>query len=314
MRILLVNQVFKMQGGTETIAINTYNMLKVQGHEVFFFATDEGEYYEKDYKYSKYFPHSVYSAKEYIKNPIAYYWNFKAAKLFSQMIEDVKPDIIHIHSLISPSILKVCKDKKIPTIMTLHMMPSVCPSTTFLYKNKTICSDFKCKNGNYLNCLFNQCRDNSLEASLRKTILSYVFAKTNVYSAISYFICPSDALRKYVSMTNICKEKSKIITINNFLTDEELSITPNYSNKGYFLYLGRLSEEKGLRYLLEAIKDLPRDIELHIVGTGAEEENLKQYAKENNLNNIKFLGFKNREEIKEEYQNCIASILPCNWF
>ena len=39
-----------------------------------------------------------------------------------------------------------------------------------------------------------------------------------------------------------------------------------------------------------------------------------QYAKENNLDNVKFLGFKNREEIKEAYQNCIATIVPSNWF
>ena len=314
MRILLVNQLFKMQGGTETIAINTYNMLKENGHEVFFFATDEGEYYEKNYPYAKYFPHSVYSVKEYLKNPIAYYWNKNAATLFSQMIDEVKPDIIHIHSLISPSILQVCKDKNIPTVMTLHMMPSVCPSTTFLYKNKYICNDFKCRNGNYLNCLLNKCRDNSLEASFRKTILSYVFDKTNVYSAVSYFICPSDAMRRYVSMTNICEDKSKIVTVNNFLTDDELKTIPNYSNKGYFLYLGRLSEEKGVHYLLQALKDLPRDIRLRIVGTGNQEKFLKQYTKENNLYNVEFLGFKNREEIKAEYQNCIVTILSCNCF
>ena len=37
-------------------------------------------------------------------------------------------------------------------------------------------------------------------------------------------------------------------------------------------------------------------------------------AKENNLDNVEFVGFKNREEIKEYYQNCIATILSCNWF
>ena len=314
MRVLLVNQNFNLQGGTEVIAINTYNLLKKHGHDVFFFATDKKDYYEKDYPYIKYFPHCVYSAKEYLKNPLAYYWKKKKKKLFSQMVEEVKPDIIHIHSLISPSILIVCKKKNIPTVMTLHMMPTVCPSTKFLYKNKEICKDFKCKNGNYLNCLFNLCRDGSLEASFRKTILSYVFAKTNVYSAISYFICPSDALRDYVRLSNIGEDKNKIITINNFLTDEELETKPNYTNKGYFLYLGRLSYEKGVHYLLEAMKDLPKDIKLHIVGTGKEEQSLKEYAKEHSLDNVEFLGFKNREEIKEEYQNCISTILPSNCF
>lgn len=314
MRILILNQLFKVDGGTEVIAINTYKLLKEAGHEVFFFASDEGKesWYEKDYKYAKYFPRRIISSKEYIKHPISYYWHFKAAKLFSKMIDEVKPDLIHIHSLLSPSLLKVCKEKKIPTVMTLHMMPSVCPSTKFLYQNKTICDDFKCKNGNYLNCLFNKCRDNSLEASLRKTILSYVFSLTDAYSAVDCFICPSDALRKYVSMTNICKDKNKLVTINTYtkLTEEE----PNYNNKGYFLYFGRLSREKGMPYLFDAIKNLPKDICFHIAGKGPMYEELKTLTEEQHLDNVKLLGFVNDEQKKEEYKNCIATILPCNWF
>ena len=62
------------------------------------------------------------------------------------------------------------------------------------------------------------------------------------------------------------------------------------------------------------MKELPRAINLKIIGTGEEENKLKQCAKENNLYNVEFTGFKNRNEIKEYYQNCIATILPCNWF
>ena len=65
------------------------------------------------------------------------------------------------------------------------------------------------------------------------------------------------------------------------------------------------------------MKDLPGDINLRIIGKEehkGQEEILKQYAKENHLDNVKFCGFKNRKEIKEEYQNCIASILPSTAF
>lgn len=314
MRIIIENQLFKILGGTETIAIATYNMLKERGHDVFFFATQDKEYYEKDYIYTKYFPKNVYGIKEYLKNPIGYYWNFEAVKKFENMIEDVKPDLIHFNSLISPSILSVIKKKKIPSIMTFHMMPSCCPSTKFLYKNQHICNSFKCKNGNYFHCLLNKCRDNSIEQSLRKTILSYVYAKTHVYDDISCFLCPSNALRDYVRQSNIIDNKEKIITINNFLIQKDIPSSPNYDNNGYFLFIGRLSPEKGVHFLLQAIKELPKDIKFHIVGTGSQEKFLKSYSKKNQLTNVEFLGFKNREEIQQEYQNCIATILPCNWF
>jgi len=314
MKILYVNQLFKQKAGTELIAINTYEIFKKRGHDVYFFASKSESYYEKEYEYLNLFPQGVNNTIEYLKYPLKYYWNFEAAKNLENMIKLVKPDIVHFHSFISPSVLAVCKQRNIPAVMTLHMMPSQCPSTIFLYKNKNICSNFKCKNGNYWNCILNRCANDSIERSVRKSLLSYILDKTNAYSAISYFICPSNALKNYVNQTNICKEKNRIITINNFLSDNELNTVPNYSNKGYFLYIGRLSKEKGLDYLLKAMKDLPRNIELHIVGAGQEEENLKRFAKDNNLKNVHFLGFKNREEIKEEYQNCIATILPCNWF
>ena len=314
MKILIENEIFKHQGGTETISIHTYNILKRMGHEVFFFATKTNECYIKDYEYIKYFPKNVYSFKNYLKNPLAYYWNFEADKLFKQMLVEVKPDIVHFNLLISPSIIKTCYDLEIPTVMTLHVPAPFCPASTLMLNNKIYCKDFKCKNGNYWHCVMNLCKNNSLEASIRKALLSYIYKTSNSYSKINAFISPSNALKDFVSSTNIGLDKNKIVTINNFLSDEELETKPNYTNKGYFLYLGRLSPEKGVQYLLEAMKDLPKDIKLHIVGTGKEEQSLKEYAKEHNLDNVEFLGFKNREEIKEEYQNCISTILPSNCF
>ncbi len=314
MKIIIENEIFKHQGGTETVAINTYEILKKRGHEVFFFATNKKPYYEENYKYSKYFPKFVYSTKEYLKNPLAYYWNFEAAQNLEKMIDEIKPDLIHFNLLISPSVLCICKRKKIPTVMTLHVPAPPCPASTMQLGDKVYCKDFKCKNGNYWHCVLNKCKNRSLENSARKALLSYIYKSSNAYLAINKLICCSDALKNYCLQTNIGIDKNNIVTINNFLPDEELNTIPNYSNKCYFLYIGRLSKEKGVNYLLEAIKELPKDIRLKIAGTGAEENNLKKYIIDNKLNNVEFLGFKNREEIKELYQNCIATILPCNWF
>ena len=303
-----------MQAGTEVISTETYNILKSKGHDVYYFAFDKKPYYIEDYEYSKYFPKNNMFTSAYLKAPIKYYWNIEAAQNLSKMIEDIKPQIVHIHSLMSPSILDVCKKKNIPTVTTLHLLPSICPATTFLYKNQDYCKDFKCKNGNYWHCILNKCGNNSIERSVRKSILSYIIRLTKVYSDVKYFICPSNALRNIVRQSNITEDKNRIITINNFLPNKELDIKPNYSNNGYFLYLGRLSKEKSVITLLQAMKDLPKEIKLHIVGTGPEENKLKQYAKENDLYNVEFLGFKTGEDVKREYQNCIASILPCNGF
>lgn len=314
MKILIENEIFKHQGGSETIAIHTFEALKKRGHEVYFFATKTDNYYIDNYEYLKYFPKNVYSFKNYIKNPLAYYWNFEAAKLLKKMLIEIKPDIVHFNLLISPSIIKTCYDMGIPSVMTAHVPAPFCPASTSMLNNKYYCDDFKCKNGNYWHCIRNLCKNNSLEASIRKSLLSYIYKLSDSYNKIDYFICPSNALKNIIQSTNIGIDKDKVITINNFLSEDECRIKPSYNNKGYFLYIGRLVEEKGVHYLLEAMKDLPKNIEVHIVGTGKDENKLKNLAIEYNLDNVKFLGFKNREEIKEEYQNCIALIVPSNWF
>ncbi len=310
-KILIVNAFFSPWGGAEIIAYNTYKLLKKQNFETYFWASDKKDYFEK-VSYDNYFSKFNVGINNYIKNPLKYYYNYEAKKQLNKFIHYIKPDLIHVHSLygITNSVLECCKN--VPTIMTLHDASLICPSAELLYKNNKYCEKQYCKDRNFLPCIFNKCSKNSLEASIRHSLLTYINNFNLKY--VNKFITPSHKLRELFLSSNIGIATSDIKVINNFLPQEELEITPNLANKGYFLFIGRLSKEKGVHYLLKAMKDLPREIEVHIVGKGAEENKLKQYAKENNLDNVKFLGFKNREEIKEEYQNCIATILPCNWF
>ena len=62
-------------------------------------------------------------------------------------------------------------------------------------------------------------------------------------------------------------------------------------DKKYLITVGRLSPEKRLYSLIDTLKELDRDIELLIVGDGVEEQSLKAYTKEQNLQRrVHFLG------------------------
>jgi len=60
-------------------------------------------------------------------------------------------------------------------------------------------------------------------------------------------------------------------------------------NKKIILFIGRINEEKGIKYLLDAMKSL-KDVELKILGFTQQIDYFKEYAKRNNLNNVEFLG------------------------
>jgi phosphatidyl-myo-inositol alpha-mannosyltransferase len=60
------------------------------------------------------------------------------------------------------------------------------------------------------------------------------------------------------------------------------------------LYIGRLENRKGLKYLLRAFSLLAekrKDVQLLIAGTGPDESKLRQFIKENAIPRVTFLGF-----------------------
>jgi len=79
------------------------------------------------------------------------------------------------------------------------------------------------------------------------------------------------------------------------------------------LFVGRLDERKGVRYLLEALPLIlaEQPVRLRIVGKGILEEELKAQCQELGLESvIDFLGFVTKEELAEEYASCDVFILP----
>ena len=311
-KIITIDPLFSSYGGGQIIAYNTYLLLRENGYESYYWAMDKKPYFEPNYEYAQYFTKLYWGVHDYVKNPIKYYYNYQAKKDLDKFVKDIQPDLIHIHGIfgLSSSIFASCKN--IPTVMTLHDASLICPATTLLKGDRENCNEHYCKGGTFNNCIKYKCCKGKLEPSIRHFILSHINLKN--LKNVNKFITPSGKLKEYFLRANIGLKDHDIVVINNFLQGEEYNIKPNYNNKNYFLYIGRLSKEKGIHYLLQAMKVLPNDIKLHIVGKGVEENNLKLYARQNNLDNVAFLGYKNRAEIKEEYQNCIATILPCNWF
>lgn len=89
------------------------------------------------------------------------------------------------------------------------------------------------------------------------------------------------------------KKKIRTIFLPNAI---DLSSISNKKNKLYekqIIFAGRLSKEKGILEVIEMSKKLSKKTHLLILGSGPEENKIKELEK--NYSNIHYLGFQNRE-------------------
>ncbi|MEI7473450.1 MAG: glycosyltransferase [bacterium] len=314
MKILIINNFFEPIGGAEKYVNSLGNILQTEGHEVFYYACKADEYFEKDYKYSNYFPdRKGKSLKKIYKR----YYNKNAEINLEAYLQEIKPDIVHINNIghnLTVSVVNACEKYNIPMVMTIHDCGMFCPGGRLMRHNKTFCKGLTCLGKSdwigLFNCITNKCYRNSLYESVKFASVFFYNKNSKLYKYPSFYICPSNAIKNLAIKSGLAE--NKLTTINNFLEDSQLEIIPNYNDNGYFLYCGRLSDEKGLKSLIAAMKLLPKDIELRLVGSGGEESKLKKLAKD--MPNIKFLGYMSGTELEEEYKNCIATIIPSNGF
>lgn len=310
MRVLLVNKFHYLKGGSEKYYFELGQLLKENGHEVAYFsmkdekniATGDKEYFVE--------PIDLNSGNKLKALDVIYSRN--NYKKMLEAIDDFKPDIIHLNNFqrqLSASIVKAAYKRKIPMVFTAHDMQAVCPGITMLDNNKNICE--KCMRGKYYNCIKKKCNKNSLLKSIIGALEGYYYRFNNIYTKkISCIITPSEFYRKKLIEDGIKHDKIK--ALHNFINLNDYEIET--INGDYALYLGRLSEEKGILNLISAFSNLNVG-KLYIAGDGPEKDIINEMIKNKNLEDkIKMLGFLKPDAVKEAIRNSRFVVVPSIWY
>ena len=124
------------------------------------------------------------------------------------------------------------------------------------------------------------------------------------YDKINYIVLTEFNKKK---LSNLVKDENKIYVKPNFVEKRERS---ERNLEDYFVYIGRLDAIKGINFLIEAWKEVNEDIDLYVIGTGSEEENLKRFIEYYNIKNIKMLGFMSQNEAFRIIAKSRAVIVP----
>jgi glycosyltransferase involved in cell wall biosynthesis len=80
-----------------------------------------------------------------VKNPELFMQRASSKAVFSSFLEEIKPNIIHVHTLmgIHKEFFEVAKEKKIKVVFTTHDYYGICPKVNLIDYNNQICTDYR---------------------------------------------------------------------------------------------------------------------------------------------------------------------------
>ncbi len=217
-----------------------------------------------------------------------------------QEIERSKPDIVHVHNLFPNFGYGWLPSNKFPLVTTFHNFRPFCAAGTFMRENKDC---YLCPTSGSLSAVINKCYR---ESSVLTIPLS--FASRNSAS--------ENPLLKYsdesVVLSDYAKERYEAFGPQN----QKLNVIPNFSFppkvpvvrdsvEDSWIYVGRLSDEKGIEPLLE---HWPDNEILKIFGSGPLENYLKN--KNSQRENIIFCGFLDPDQRETILGKSLGLIFP----
>lgn len=311
MKVLLVNKFHYRKGGSETYYFTLADALKSCGHEVIFFAMQDEKNIPCDQETYFVSNSSVNGGIKSKLNMLLHMtYSKEAYAKMKRLLQAEQPDLVIlnlVHKQITLSIMDAIKehDPKLPIFWTMHDLITVCPAYTMRDGSNQICE--KCLGGNYSHCVKNKCIKGSALMSVLSAYEARYIRKRKWYDQVDLFICPSEFYQRKLTEGNFTK--SPIVTMRNPLPLNTV-YEANDTNDGYILYFGRLSQEKGVKTLMEAAKQC--NCHLVILGTGPQEEELKTYAE--GCANIEFKGFQTGVTLQNYIKNSKCVVLPSEWY
>lgn len=104
------------------------------------------------------------------------------------------------------------------------------------------------------------------------------------------------------------KLNSNVFHIPNAIDINSLPVTSDSRYENQVIFAGRLSKEKGILTILEIAKNLPKKINLLIIGSGPEEKHVSNIEKQ--FENIHYLGYQPKEKTIPLIRGSVLLIQP----
>jgi glycosyltransferase involved in cell wall biosynthesis len=243
-------------------------------------------------------------------------------------IETFKPDVVHIHNIYydaSAAIFWAIKHKGVPAVMTIHNYRLGCIQG-LLFRDNAVCSLCLDKKTSYYGLKY-RCFKDSFIKSLQLTLVNKINqwtvryanpVKTYIFLAefTKQMLTPTLGLKNTeggnidaVTQSHPVSKRNRLKAINAVLKSnyvEDFGFSPQSEREDFYLFVGRLNEQKGVKLLIDTFKKNGKRLEL--IGSGPLDDYVKEAAK--NFPNIHCLGYLKGDMIIEKLKKTKALIVP----
>ncbi|HEX7079731.1 MAG TPA: glycosyltransferase [Gammaproteobacteria bacterium] len=309
--LLSINNYFYRRDGSEAVYLGHNRMFEGAGWTVVPFSMHHAE--NEPSPWSEFFVEELelgaaYTTAQKLRRVPKVVYSLEARRKLSALLDRVRPDVGHCHSIyhhLSPSILGVLKRRGVPVVMTLHDLKLACPAY-HMFNGAGACEE--CKGGRLHRVLVNRCSKGSVTLSAIVMAEAVLHRLLDSYGRnVDCFVVPSEFYARKLAEWGW--DASRFVHVPNFVDCS--TIRPSLSPGRGFLYLGRLSPEKGLTTLLRAAAEAGAAVRL--AGEGPQRAVLEREAERTGAE-VEFLGRLSAERLYDAVRACRATVLPAEWY
>ena len=293
MKIAQIHNKYTELGGEDVVVNQEKTLLENAGHTVVQFLVSNEDYNTLTSRFAL---------------ALAMPYSIKMKQKITKFLKKFDPDVVHAHNflpILSPAIFYVCKSLDYPVVVTIHNFRLICING-LLYRKGHVCE--KCITKSWpLSGIKYGCYQDSKAVSVFPTLTNGIHNLLGTWkSKVDVFIFLSEFSKKVFDRSHISIAEEKVFIKPNFVPDNGFS----FEKENYYLFAGRLTEEKGVLFVVNAFKKNGK--ELRIAGSGPLEDKLRDIAVTHK--NIQVLGFQDKAQMRTLYLGAKATIFTSKMY
>lgn len=232
-------------------------------------------------------------------------WNPLTAREVRAVAERERPDVAHVHNTwyaLSPSVLAALASAGVPVVMTLHNYRLLCVNS-LLFRDGGPCED--CVGSHPWHGVRHRCyRDSALASSAAAATIALNRRRGTWERLVTLYLATTEFSKARFVAGGLPRER--IWVKPQAVADPGPRSGPPSASRTV-LYVGRLSKEKGLSVLIEAIAGVEAaDLQLDVIGDGPERRALERQAGPR----VRFLGRLSPQQVRDQMVRARALAFP----